>query len=34
VVEAGGVEQSIGIENKQLIDFAIMLIAQTARFAR
>ena len=34
MVEAGGVELSAGIENTQVIDSAIALIAQIAFFAR
>ena len=34
MVEAGGVELSAGIENTQLVDFAILPIAPFARFAR
>jgi hypothetical protein len=34
MVEAGGVELSVGIENTQVIDSAILLIAHIACFAR
>jgi hypothetical protein len=34
MVEAGGVELSMSIENTQLIDSAIALIARIAWFAR
>ena len=34
MVEAGGVELSVGIENTQLADSATLLIARIAYFAR